>query len=238
MSASSDGLSLAGSSKPTSVSTLAGSCAARRPQSKACLLASIATPLSSIARSIASRRIGTRPFCQAAPSMNMLEAIASPRSAAARRWASSTSALSPSALFRRSISPSASTLQFGLRAKSAVGVRSAEMTARVRGLSFETHSSPAATMRSQPISASASPAAIRVAWSALASRAMRTCEVTAPYFWLRPVKSRLELKSPSRWAATASVWLMVTTPEPPMPATSKLKRSPISGRIGSGIGGR
>ena len=31
---------------------------------------------------------------------------------------------------------------------------------------------------------------------------------------------------------------MVTTPEPPMPATSTLQRSPISGRTGSGTGGR
>ena len=84
----------------TSASIPARSCAARRPHSKASLLAGIATPLSSIARSIAARLIGTRPRCQAAPSMNILAAIGSPSRSLARRCASSTKAPSPSASFR------------------------------------------------------------------------------------------------------------------------------------------
>ena len=72
-------------------------------------------------------------------------------------------------------------------------MRSASITARVAGFSLARHSSAAATIRSQPISASASPEAIRVARSASGARAIRTWALTAPYFWLRPVRSRLEL---------------------------------------------
>ena len=64
--------------------TAAMLCAARRPQLKVRLLLSTATPFSSMARISASNDSGTRPFCQAWPSMKRLVAIESPRIAVAR----------------------------------------------------------------------------------------------------------------------------------------------------------
>ena len=62
---------------------MSGSTAARRPQAKAALFIATSTPFSSIARSIAAEVSGIAADCHAKPSMNMLVAIASPRSAVA-----------------------------------------------------------------------------------------------------------------------------------------------------------
>jgi hypothetical protein len=100
--------------------------------------------------------------------------------------------------------------------------------------SFESTSAPELTTMSQPSTKSAAPAPIRVAKSAAGSFAIRTWLVTGPFFWARPVTSSTEQPLPSRCAAIPSSAPSVTTPEPPIPATSTL-----TGRVasaGSGTG--
>ena len=57
-----------------------GSATACRPRRKACRLASTATPLSSIARSIDCAEIGRAPLWYAAPTMSMLAVWVDPKS--------------------------------------------------------------------------------------------------------------------------------------------------------------
>ena len=82
------GLKSKGLAGVTKASTPLGSAAVRRPHMKALALAATATPLSSIAPSNACADKGSKPFCQAKPSMNKLVAMASPHKAVAKRVAS------------------------------------------------------------------------------------------------------------------------------------------------------
>ena len=70
---------------------------------------------------------------------------------------------------------------------------------------------------SQPSTRSASPAAMRTALMSAGVLAMRTCVVTAPPFWARPVWSSTLPPLCSRCAAIPNKAPMVTTPVPPMP---------------------
>ena len=88
----------------------------RRPQAKAVLFISTAAPLSSIARSMASKLIGTSPRCQATPSMNRLVAMASPISAVAISVAATCSgSRPPSAVRMASTMPAAGNCMSGWR---------------------------------------------------------------------------------------------------------------------------
>ena len=99
---------------------------------------------------------------------------------------------------QRPISAAASTLQSGLRANCSVGVSRRNNRAVLPGPSLETafvargDDEVAADQRVGLARGDAG--RVQVA----RSRAIRTCAVTAPYFWLRPVRSRFELNSPSR----------------------------------------
>ena len=72
-------------------SSTAGSCTAIRPSLYASLLSETAVPFSSMARLIASVPIGSRPFCEATPTMNMLVAREFPVRLDARLVASTKS---------------------------------------------------------------------------------------------------------------------------------------------------
>ena len=74
--------------------TRARSCAASRPQENACLFISIAAPLISMARRIASSESGMAPFWNAKPSMKALVAMLSPIKADAMPVASMISSFS------------------------------------------------------------------------------------------------------------------------------------------------
>ena len=105
-----------GSARPADSSTAWGSMAARRPQAKAVLFISIAAPLSSIARTRASKLIGTRPRCQATPSMNRLVAMASPISEVAISVAAICSGSRPPMAVRMaSTMPAAGNCMSGMR---------------------------------------------------------------------------------------------------------------------------
>ena len=71
-------------------------------------------------------------------------------------------------------------------------------------------------------------------WSWLA--AIRTCEVTAPFFCDMPVMSSTEMPLPSRWAAIPISAPMVITPVPPMPLIRMLNGTLQSGDSGDGSG--
>ena len=92
---------------------------------------------------------------------------------------------------------------------------------------------------SQPSTRSASPAAMRTAWMSAGLFATRTCVVTAPPFWARPVWSSTLAPLCSRCAAMPSSAPMVTTPVPPTPVIrmfqgwSRLLRNCGSGRFTS-----
>ena len=107
------------------------SCAASRPQVKACLFISIAAPLISMARSSASSESGIAPFWKAKPSMKGLVAMQSPIKVAAMPVASMISRLR-SPMASRSvvcIAPSSKSMS-GFCTKLAVGCRSALTNAR------------------------------------------------------------------------------------------------------------
>ena len=87
---------------------------------------------------------------------------------------------------------------------------------------------------SQPSTRSAAPAPIRVAKSAPGSFAIRTWLVTGPFFCARPVTSSTEQPLPSRWAAIPSSAPSVTTPDPPIPATSTFTGREASAATGGG----
>ena len=91
-----------------------------------------------------------------------------------------------------------------------------------------------ATRMSQPITASASPVAMRTACRASGCCAMRTCDITAPFFCDRPVMSSTLMPLPSRWLAMPSTPPMVMTPVPPTPVTRMLYGRSQSGSTGCG----
>ncbi len=163
-------------------------------------------------------------------------ASASPSSAVASSVAASAcSASSPVASRRAASMPSGERSRSGWEANSEVGTIVRFTTAVVRpGASFGRFSALVATTRSQPISRSAEPAAMRVAWIASGCSAMRTWLVTGPFFWERPVTSSSEQPLPSRCAAMPSSAPTVTTPVPPMPATSTSKGRSQGAGAGSG----
>ena len=68
--------------------------------------------------------------------------------------------------------------------------------------------------------------------------ARRTCEVTAPFFWLMPVMSSTLAPLRSRWAAMPISAPMVITPVPPMPVMRMLKGCASEGALGSGKRGK
>src|SRR3989442_536705 len=101
-----------------------------------------------------------------------------------------------------------------------VGVTEALTTARVReGAILAIDSVLAVTTRSQPSTRCAPPVSRREAWMSSGVAATCTCDITAPYFCARPDMSSTDTPLPSRCAAMATIWPMVTTPVPPMPVT-------------------
>jgi hypothetical protein len=99
------------------------------------------------------------------------------------------------------------------------------ITAVVRpGRIFATASAEAAVSMSQPSTRSASPVGMRCAFNKAGSAAMRTWDVTEPFFCDIPVMSRTDTPLPSRWAAMPMRAPMVMTPVPPMPVIRTLCR--------------
>ena len=80
----------------------------------------------------------------------------------------------------------------------------------------------AVTTRSPPITASASPAAMRIAVMSAGLGAIRQWIVTAPPFWARPAMSIMPQPLSSRCAAMPSSAPTVITPVPPMPVMRML----------------
>mmetsp|Transcript_11397 Transcript_11397/g.22195 ORF Transcript_11397/g.22195 Transcript_11397/m.22195 type:complete len:224 (-) Transcript_11397:2023-2694(-) len=196
---------------------------ARRPSAKAVLLASMATPLSSIARISAASLTGTRPRCQQAPSMMMLLGRVSPIRRWAMSWASTVASTpcSPTANFIFSSSDAACSEASGLRTKPAVGSSwvLARMTVRP-ALTVPSASGDAPTTMSQASSTSACWVSMRTWLSRSSVGATRTKDSTAPPFCAKPMKSSTEACLPSRCAAMDTSAPTVTTPVPPTPVTS------------------
>ena len=116
-----------------------------------------------------------------------------------------------------------------------VGARCVLATAAVRcGDSSACVSAPLKVTRSAAIITSAAPVGIRVGGWAAPAGEIRTWLTTAPPFCASPVMSSVDTKAPSRWAAVPSSWATVTTPVPPMPATTTLAVT----RFGIGVGSR
>jgi len=81
-------------------------------------------------------------------------------------------------------------------------------------------SGPPLTTRSQPISRSAPPEAMRTVLMSSDVAAMRMWLITAPFFCASPVMSSTPQPLPSTCAAMPSSCPMVTTPVPPTPVTT------------------
>ena len=162
---------------------------------------------------------GTWPFCQAKPSMNILVAIESPISAVAMRPASMKSTWSaPHALTISACDPAPGNCQSGFFTNAAVDEPVELMAAKVRPSPMRERASRlAVTIRSQPMTRSALPVPTRVECRSDCLSASRTCDITGPPFWARPLMSSTIAPLPSTWAAMARIWPTVTTPVPPMP---------------------
>ncbi|MNN47234.1 hypothetical protein D3C81_1616460 [compost metagenome] len=147
--------------------------------------------------------------------------MASPISATASALALMNSHCSPTAVRMSCSADSPGNCHFGFLMKSAVGVCAVLTTARVRpACVFEITSSLAETMASQPMTRSASPMAMRVAWRSSGFAAICTWERTAPPFCASPAMSSTVTPLFSRCAAMPSRPPIVTTPVPPTPVTS------------------
>ena len=205
------------------------------------------------------RRAGSRPrragpgrCCQAQPSMNMLVAMASPMSVVARWLASRNQAASGAdrvddlVLHRlgRELGVAEAAEVAGARllgdgAHELAGDRRVAVdhgAGAARAASWPATRRSTVTTMSQPITASASPAAMRGAQSWPGSAAMRTCDQTEPPFWARPAMSSAVTPLPSRWAAMHRMAPMVTTPVPPTPVIRMPQGSARPGRVGCGQG--
>src|SRR5450830_143776 len=215
------------------------SCAAVRPQAKAALLKGTETPFSSMALRMAASLRGTWPFCQAKPSMNILVAMESPSRLVAILPASTKSTWSaPQALVISACEPAPGNCQSGFLTKAAVDEPVELMAAKVRPSPMRDRASRlAVTIRSQPMTRSALPVPTRVECRSDCLSARRTCDITGPPFWARPLMSSTMAPLPSTWAAMARIWPTVTTPVPPMPVIRMPYGSAVDFSTGAGSTG-
>ena len=189
-----------------------------------------------MARSSAAKLTGTRPACQAAPSITTLADNVSPNKASAMAWASSVRTRSaPAACCSLAMSPGACTEASGWRTKAAVtsSCRLAMICVRLC-LTVPRASALAATTRSHASNRSACCVSMRTWFSRSAVGARRTKDSTEPPFCAKPMKSSTEAWWPSRCAAMVTSAPTVTTPVPPTPVTS-MSKGPLQAQ-GAGEG--
>ena len=196
------------------------------------MFVSTATPLSSMARSIAVADWGRSPCWYTTPTTTRFAAGCEPKASSATASASRYTWWRVRSSTRR---PRVATSGKSSRATSAtiapVGTCVVETMAVVRSGSRRARLAGATPVRrSNTRKASALPSSSRAAPS-VAPGPIRRCDTTGPPFWAMPVWSTLATSNPSRLAAVESTWPTVTTPVPPIPATRSAARP---GRVGSG----
>ena len=225
-------VSATGAVTPAAASTVAGSLTQRRPAANAARLRSTATPFSVTARSIASAPIGNRPDCRATPTTNTLAVVSSPKSPTTIRDAS-TNTCWWVLVASRSEMASDGKGRSGCTTIEPVGVTDELTTTAVRPADEAViWRSLIATSWSNASSTSTEPE-VALLEATGCDRDRRRSLTTGPAFCESPVWSRPRTWKSASIAAVPRIWLIVTTPVPPMPL-SRMVHSSTSVSVGAG----